>query len=622
MGDHRSAAVPSASRFHGLAFAMVLYLISVGLSVTMGLMGFVNLAHGVFAMAGGYVVTTLMNRYGVPFPSALSARPLAVALASIALERLLYRRLYGGDELDQVLLTMGLIFMSVAGATYFWGPLQQPLQPPHLLSGQIDLGFRSFPAYRSFLIVCGAVLVTGLWLGLERTRFGAQIRAAVDNLRMAQSVGINTSRLFRLTFALGSGLAGSAARSAPICWPINPGYALQNLVYFLIVVAVGGLGSIRGPFFAALLLGIADTAFKYLAARVRRLLHLCADHGDPAVAAARPVRPRLMPRCSRAIALSFARRHRFRPLEALPWLAAIAAYFVFPDYLPLGAQILATILFALSLDLVLGYAGIVTLGHAAFFGTGAYTAGLLAAHGWGEPISGLLAAAAAAALVGFLSGVVILRTTGLTLLMQTLVVAAMLYEAANKATSITGGADGLQGMEVWPIFGPFRFDLFGRTAYIYCLVVLFLGWLAARRIVHSPFGRSLDRHSRERAAHARDRRAGRRRRLIVYTISAALAGISGALIAQTTQFVGLTVLGLERSGSVLIMLIIGGVGRLYGAFIGVPLYMIAQDRFSDDRPGLLVFLDRPVDDRDRDLRPRRRARPCRAAVARRNRLAR
>jgi branched-chain amino acid transport system permease protein len=250
--------------FHGLAFAMVLYLISVGLSVTMGLMGFVNLAHGVFAMLGGYVLTGLMNRYGVPFALALVGAALATALGSIVVERLLYRRLYGGEELDQVLLTMGLIFMSVASVTYLWGPLNQPVYLPHWLDGQVNLGIRSFPAYRSFLIVCGAALVTLLWLALERTRFGAQVRAAVDNLRMAQSVGINTSRLFMLTFALGSGLAGLGGGLGADFLPINPSYALQNLVYFVTVVAVGGLGSIRGPFVAALLIGVADTGFKYL----------------------------------------------------------------------------------------------------------------------------------------------------------------------------------------------------------------------------------------------------------------------------------------------------------------------------------------------------------------------
>src|SRR6202047_3183434 len=186
---------------------MVLYLISVGLSVTMGMMGFVNLAHGVFAMLGGYVMTSLMTRSGVPFVPALALAAVATGIGSRVLERLLYRRLYGGDELDQVLLTMGLVFMSVATANYFWGPVSQPMLLPPLLSGHLDLGFREFPSYRSFLILCGAILVTVLWLGLERTRFGAQIRAAVDNLRMAQAVGINTSRLFTLTFALGSGLA-------------------------------------------------------------------------------------------------------------------------------------------------------------------------------------------------------------------------------------------------------------------------------------------------------------------------------------------------------------------------------------------------------------------------------
>jgi branched-chain amino acid transport system permease protein len=207
----------------------------------------------------------LISRSGVPFPLALAAAVAAAVVISLVLERLLYRRLYGGDELDQVLLTMGLVFMSVAIANYIWGPVSQPMLLPPLLSGHLDLGFREFPSYRSFLIVTGAILVTVLWLGLERTRFGAQIRAAVDNLRMAQSVGINTSRLFALTFALGSALAALGGALGADFLPIVPGYALGNLVLFLIVVAVGGLGSIRGPFVAALLIGISLTAFSYIA---------------------------------------------------------------------------------------------------------------------------------------------------------------------------------------------------------------------------------------------------------------------------------------------------------------------------------------------------------------------
>jgi branched-chain amino acid transport system permease protein len=250
--------------FLGLAYAMILYIISVGLSVTMGLMGFVNLAHGVFAMAGGYITVTLMNRYGVPFGAALLLAFVLVALLSVVLERSLYARLYDAGELEQVLFTIGLVFMAVAVVRKLWGPLPQPIALPAALSGQINLGFRSFPTYRSFLIAFSLTLTLLLWLGIERTNFGARLRAAVDNRRMAESLGINTSRLFTLSFALGSGLAALGGGLGADILAIYPGYAMEYLVYFLMVVAVGGLGSIRGPFVAALLLGIGDTACKYL----------------------------------------------------------------------------------------------------------------------------------------------------------------------------------------------------------------------------------------------------------------------------------------------------------------------------------------------------------------------
>jgi branched-chain amino acid transport system permease protein len=283
------------------------------------------------------------------------------------------------------------------------------------------------------------------------------------------------------------------------------------------------------------------------------------------------------------------RRKRLRVIELLPWAIAIGAYFGLPDYLMLGSQVLIMILFALSLDLVLGYAGIVTLGHSAFFGVGAYTAGIYAARASGEPLSGLVLAALAAAAVGYLSGLVVLRTRGLTLLMLTLAVTALLAEAANKASFITGGADGLQGVEIEPILGLFRFDLFGHTAYLYALAVLFVGWLFARRLVHSAFGRSLV-GIRENAARMHAIGSPVRRRLVsVYTISAAMAGLAGGLLAQTTQFVGLTVLGFQRSGEILIMLVFGGIGRLYGAFVGASLYMIVQDQLAKMDPEFWYF---------------------------------
>ena len=249
--------------FHGVAYGMILYVISVGLSVTMGLMGFTNLAHGVFAMAGGYVLVTALSQWDVPFPLALLLAFVLVALASLVLERLLYSRLYGAVELEQVLLTIGLIFMSVAVARLIFGTLQQPVVLPEYLKGQFSLLGRDFPAYRVFLILFSAGSIATLWFGVERTIWGAKVRAAVDNRAMAQSIGINTRRLFAITFAVGSGLAGLGGALGAEIVAIQPTYPFEQLVYFLIVVSVGGLGSLRGPFVAALLIGISDTACKY-----------------------------------------------------------------------------------------------------------------------------------------------------------------------------------------------------------------------------------------------------------------------------------------------------------------------------------------------------------------------
>lgn len=248
----------------GLAYGMILFIISVGLSVTMGLMGFVNLAHGAFAMVGGYLVVTLMNDLGMPFFAALAASFVLVAVFSVAIERTLYARLYGADELTQVLFTIGVIFMVIAAVTYFWGTEAKTIKLPGYLAGPMDLGFATFPAYRIFLIGVGALMILGLWLGLERTRVGAQIRAAVDNRRMAQSLGIDVDRLFTLTFALGSGLAAVGGGLGIEIVGLTPQYALNYLVFFLIVVAVGGLGSIRGAFVAALVIGMFDFAGKRL----------------------------------------------------------------------------------------------------------------------------------------------------------------------------------------------------------------------------------------------------------------------------------------------------------------------------------------------------------------------
>jgi branched-chain amino acid transport system permease protein len=287
---------------------------------------------------------------------------------------------------------------------------------------------------------------------------------------------------------------------------------------------------------------------------------------------------------------SYGEEARVGWLEWLPFAAALAVFFALPEYVPLGARILVYILFALSLDLILGYAGIITLGHTAFFGLGAYVAGILGAKaGVTDPLLQLAAAGAAAALLGVATGAVILRTKGLTLLMLTLAITSILLEIANKATGLTGGADGLSGIIVSPIVGQFRFDLFGKTAYLYCLLTLVIGWWVVRRVIYSPFGASLV-GIRENVVRMHAIGSPAYARLVaVYTISATIAGCAGALLTQTNQFVGLNVLSFEFAGELLVMLVLGGVGRIYGAFVGPLVYMIAQDQLAKQFPEYWYF---------------------------------
>ena len=275
---------------------------------------------------------------------------------------------------------------------------------------------------------------------------------------------------------------------------------------------------------------------------------------------------------------------RWQPLEIAFWLLPIACYFLFPDYLVLATQILIVGLFAVTLDLILGYAGILSLGHAAFFGLGAYAAGLLAVHGWGEPFTGLAAAAIVAGVAGFLASFLVVRGQDLTRLMVTLGIGLMLFEAANKAAFITGGVDGLSGVNMWKVLGVFSFDITGRVAFWYSFVVVFALFALARRIVNSPFGLSL-RGIREGPRRMPAIGSPVTRRLIgIFTVSAAMAGVAGALLAQTTQFVGIDSLGFPRSAELMIMLVLGGVGRLYGALIGAAVFMLAKDYLAGLNP--------------------------------------
>ncbi len=280
---------------------------------------------------------------------------------------------------------------------------------------------------------------------------------------------------------------------------------------------------------------------------------------------------------------------RWHVAEYVFWMLPVVAWFMFPENLALLSQIAITALFAMSLDLILGYAGIVSLGHAAFFGVGAYAAGLVARAGWGDPILGLACAALVSALVGFVSSFLVLRGADLTRLMVTLGVASMLYVAANKLTDITGGLDGLQDVDMKPVLGLFSFDLYGKTAYIYSVVVLFVLFWIARRIVHSPFGLSLQGIRQNVYRMPALGTPVNIRLVAIYTIGAAYAGIAGALLTQPTQFVSIDVLNFSRSAELLLILVLGGTGSLYGGILGAIVFMAVHNELSDLNPQYWQF---------------------------------
>lgn len=281
----------------------------------------------------------------------------------------------------------------------------------------------------------------------------------------------------------------------------------------------------------------------------------------------------------------FRGRSRWSVFEILFWIATLAPFYFFPAYLNLASQVAITALFALSVDLVLGYAGIITLGHAMFFGLGAYTAGIISSrYGWGEPVSGLILGGMVAALAGYITSFLIVRVQHLALIMVTLGLGLLTFELANSLRWLTGGTDGLTGVSTWKIFGYFRFDLWGYTSYAYSLAVLFLGFLACRLLVNSSFGlalRGIRENVQRMPALGSDYKWHLRK---VYTISAAIAGIAGALLTQTTNTVTLEVLSFQRSADVVVMLILGGTGRLYGAIIGAIIFLVARDQLAGINP--------------------------------------
>lgn len=583
--------------FDGIAYGMLLFLIASGLAVTLGLMNFVNLAHGAFAMAGGYLAATLSSKMGVPFLATLPLAFVFAALLGAALEPTLYRHMYARTHLDQVLFSIGLVFMAVAATDYFFGATQVFVKLPPWLLERFEFAGIGIGAYRLFIIVVCGLIAVGLQMILARTRFGSQLRAAVDDRRTARGLGIRVNVVFLATFAFGSGLAGLGGALGAEILGLDPTFPLKYMIYFLVVVAVGGTTTITGPLLASLLLGVADVAGKYyvpdLGAFIIYGLMIAILFVRPQGLFARPASALAASPQPAAFsgtrALPLARAARWKAYEIGLLALALLALVLAPRYAALWNQIAILALFAVSLDLVLGYSGIVSLGHAAFFGTGCYVAALFAKYYVQDPLAGLVVAAAAGAVLGLASSVFVLRGSDLTRLMVTLGIASILYELANKLDWLTGGADGLQGVTIGPLLGRFAFGLDGKVAYLYSLAVLVLGVLVARRVVHSPFGYSLKaiRDNRLRAAAIGidvDRHL-----TIVYTVAGALAAVAGALLAQTTAFASLNVLDFERSADAMLVLVIGGTGYLYGGIVGAVLFSVMQNALSAWTPQYWQF---------------------------------
>ncbi len=581
--------------FDGVAYGMLLFLIASGLAVTLGLMNFVNLAHGAFAMAGGYLASVLSNRMGVPFLATLPLAFLFSAALGALLEPTLYRRLYGRPHLDQVLFSIGLVFMAVAATDYAFGATQVFVKLPPWLLQRFEWHGVGVGAYRLFIIVACALITIALQLTLARTRFGSRLRAAVDDRRTARGMGIRVNVVFLVTFAFGSGLAGLGGALGAEILGLDPTFPLKYMVYFLLVVAVGGTTTITGPLLASLMLGVADVAGKYYVPNAGAFIIYVAmiillflrPQGlfarATGVAAAAPA----VPSGGRGGAL--AAMPRWKAYEFAVWAVAVLAYFVFPRQAALWNEIAILALFAVSLDLILGYAGIVSLGHAAFFGFGCYVAALFAKYLVHDPLAGLCVATAAGALLGLACSVLVLRGSDLTRLMVTLGVASILYEIANRFDSLTGGADGLQGVVIGPLLGRFAFGLDGKVAYAYSLAVLFVALLVARRIAQSPFGYSL-RAIRDNRLRAQAIGIDVSRHLAtIYTIGGAMAAAAGALLAQTTAFASLDVLGFDRSADVMLALVIGGTGYLYGGIVGAAVFRVTQNLLSAWTPQYWQF---------------------------------
>jgi len=569
-----------AQLLNGLVYGVLLFLMAAGLSLIFGLLNVVSLAHGSFFMLGAFFGLAIFKATG-SFWLALVIAPIPVIALGVLLELLFLRPLYRRGHMDQVLLTFGFTFVFLDLVQTVWGRMVLRLPAPDALQGIVHIGLGAFSAYRLFLIGFGFVIALLLWLLLERSRVGAMVRAGVDNAAMAAGLGANVPALFTGIFGFGVALAALGGIAAAPVLGLYPGMDSEILIPAFIVIVIGGMGSLRGAFIGSLLIGIADTFGKaYFQSIALFLIYL-------AMVAVLLIRPQGLfgikySDISIAPAVTATSRPatmQTRAVELVALAALIVLPFLIKDYpRALVSEILIFAIFAMSLDLLLGFTGLMSLGHAAFFGLGAYAVAVLGVqfglNAWLGVAAGVVIAGAGAALIGFFC----VRTGGVPFLMLTLAFSQLVFSVALKWRDVTGGSDGMAIAEQPSFFG---FSLSkSLTMYFMALSFFALTYWGLRRLLNSPLGHAfvgIRENEQRMMAIGYPTRAYK---LISFTVAGAIAGLAGGLYAIFNGFISSDAVYWTSSGDILIMTMLGGAGTLIGPAIGTAIFLLMKNVVS------------------------------------------
>jgi branched-chain amino acid transport system permease protein len=569
-----------AQLLNGLVYGVLLFLMAAGLSLIFGLMNVVSLAHGSFFMLGAFFGWSIFRITG-NFWLALLLAPIPVVVLGILLEVLFLRPLYRRGHMDQVLLTFGFTFVFLDLVQTVWGRTVLRLPAPEALQGTVQIGLGVFSAYRLFLIGFGFAIALLLWLLLERSRIGAMVRAGVDNAAMAAGLGANIPGLFTGVFAFGVALAALGGIAAAPVLGLYPGMDSEILIPAFIVIVIGGMGSLRGAFVGSLLIGVADTFGKaYFQSSAQFLIYLAMtgvllirpqglfgiNYSDVSIAPA-------------VATTSKPATTRTRAAGAVMLLVLVVLPFLLTDYpRALVSEIFIFAIFAMSLDLLVGFTGLLSLGHAAFFGLGAYSVAVLGAqfdiNAWVGLAAGVAIAGCGAALIGFFC----VRTGGIPFLMLTLAFSQLVYSVALKWRDVTGGSDGIAIAEKPGFFG---FDLSNSLPmYFMALSFFALAYLGLRSLLNAPLGHALVGIRENEQRMLAIGYPTRAYKLISFTIAGAVAGLAGGLYAIFNSFISADAVYWTASGDILIMTMLGGAGTLIGPALGTAVFLLMKNVVS------------------------------------------